>query len=299
MKNIIDKIKKLSVSKKIQLAVALFLTVAVIIAIPVYAWFSNQRKAAEMYKVEYPNSLFINAAHREDRIYFGLDGIKVNEYEMTPDGSNYARDENNNLIQIREQYYIFSVSGSNTRNFLLQMAHTNNNLFTYTVYEATQYSNEAAATAAVTTTETDEVSGETITTVDKSRLVTYAQHAGSHTENNIQVIGDTYVDNATSDLYYVRAVNPVSGSYINVAGGDAYPANTNDRYYNANYGTNDNVQRLSVPSYWQTTVNLTDDEIDANKQFSKYFILRVTWGDEQNTQVEKETDLIYFSVKRQ
>lgn len=297
MKKIINRIKKLSVYKKVQLVIAMLLTLAIIIIIPVYAWFSNQRKAAEMYKVEYPNSLYINAAHREDRKYFNLDGINVNQY-LTDENGDYIK-ENGQLVQIREQYYVFAVSGSNTRSFILQTAHTNNNLFTYTLYEAAQYSSESDATEAVTTRETNEGTGETTVTVDDSRLVTYTQHASSHTENNIQVLYDEYVDSATSDLYYVRAANPISGSYLNVTGSGAYPANTNDKYYTANYGSNDNVQLYSVPSYWQTTVNLTDEEIDANKQFSKYFILRVTWGDEQSTQVDKETDMIYFSVKRQ
>lgn len=289
----LNRIKKLSVTKRVQLAVAVLFTVGMMIAIPVYAWFSHMRKAAEMYKVQYPNSLYINSGHREDRIYFGLDGVNVNEYVKDENGE-YVK-VNGQLVQIREQYYVFSVSGSNTRSFLLQMAHTNNNKFTYTIYEATQYSDVDLATAAVTSTdpETEEE------VVDVSRLVTYTQHAGSHTENNIQVIGDEFVNNATSDLYYVRAENPVAGSYLNVTGSGAYPANTNDEYYVANYGTNSNVEGSSVPSYWQKLINLTDEEIDANKQFCKYFILRVSWGDEQNTQVDKETDMIYFSVKRQ
>ena len=280
------RVRKRSVSKKVRLAVALSLTVAVLIMAPVYAWFSYQRKAAEMYKIEYPNSLYINAAHREDRRYFNLDGINVNEYKMNATGDDFEYDENHNLIQIREQYYVFSVSGSNTRSFLLQMAHTNNNKFTYTVYEATQYDNKNEA--------------ETAADGDDTRLVTYKQHAGSHTENNIQVIGDEYVDSATSDLYYVRAANPISnGSYLNVSGNAPYPADTSGVYYSKNYGSNTNVNLYAVPSYWQALINLTDAEIDANKQFSKYFILKVSWGDEQTSQVGKETDMIYFSVKRQ
>ena len=32
-----------------------------------------------MYKIEYPNSLYINAAHREDRMYFDLDELDMEE----------------------------------------------------------------------------------------------------------------------------------------------------------------------------------------------------------------------------
>ncbi len=41
-----------------------------------------------MFKVKYPNALYINAAHREDRINFELDGIDVdNTYAERLDGS--------------------------------------------------------------------------------------------------------------------------------------------------------------------------------------------------------------------
>ena len=282
------KTYKLSVFKKAQFVAAGILVVASLIILPVYAWLSNQRRAAEMYKVEYPNSLFVNAAHREDRKYFNLDGINVNEYQMTAN-NELARDDQGNLIQITEQYYVFSVSGSNTKNFLLQLAHTNNNKFTYTVYEATQYTSESAARAAAT------VQNE----VDEKRVVTYTQNAGSHVENNIQVIGDEYVDNATSDLYYVRAENPISnGEYKNVSVNGSYPADSSGFFFTENYGSNSNVHSDAIPSYWQAQITLNDNEIDANKQFSKYFILKVSWGNEQTTQVSKETDIVYISVKR-
>ena len=42
-----------------------------------------------------------------------------------------------------------------------------------------------------------------------------------------------------------------------------------------------------------------DKEIDANKNFCKYFILVVSWNnDQQLTQERKESDLIYLSVQR-
>ena len=41
-----------------------------------------------MFKVKYPNALYINAAHREDRINFKLDGIDVdNTYVENVDGT--------------------------------------------------------------------------------------------------------------------------------------------------------------------------------------------------------------------
>ena len=115
----------------------------------------------------------------------------------------------------------------------------------------------------------------------------------------MQVIGDEYVNDETSDKYYVRAENVISGgAYKNVASG-VYPAkkDSTDKYYQSTYGENTNVEDYAVPSYWQAEITLDNAEIDANKQFSKYFILEVSWGVDQQ-QGSKETDMIYFAVER-
>ena len=46
IKNILKKLKKLPLRKKIQIATAAALTISLAVAIPVYAWFNNQKKAA-------------------------------------------------------------------------------------------------------------------------------------------------------------------------------------------------------------------------------------------------------------
>ena len=295
MKKIIMKFRELPLSGKIQISAAVFLTMTFITAIPVYAWFTNQKKAAEMFKVKYPNALYINAAHREDRINFKLDGIDVdNTYAEEPDGS-LSLDANNKPIKKTRKYYVFSVSGSNANGYRLQMAHTNNNLFNYKIYDAAQY-DYLTDDDAPGNTPADKIVPEG---TDNGRIVPYTLHAGSHNENTIQVVGDEYVDDETSTKYYVCAEHTVSGGeYKNVTGDNSYTANTGDKYYTKTYGGNTNVDIYSVPSYWQATVNLQGPEIDANKQFCKYYILEVSWGSEQDTQESKETDMIYFSVER-
>ena len=295
MKKILEKIKGLTTARKIQLCAACILSAALLTAIPAYAWFTKQKKAAEMFKVKYPNALYINAAHREDRINFELDGIDVdNTYAERPDGS-LLTDGDGKPIKKTKKYYIFSVSGSNANGYILQMAHTNNNLFNYKIYDATQYDYLTGADAPDDTPADKIVPSGTET----ERIIPYTLHADSHNENTIQVVGDEYVDGETSTKYYVRAVNPVSGGeYKNVTGDKSYTANTNDKYYTKTYGSNTYVDTYSVPSYWQARVTLQNKEIDGNKQFCKYYILEVSWGSEQDTQEDKETDMIYFSVER-
>lgn len=269
MKNMIEKFKGLTVSKKIQIIVAMIFTIALIVTMPVYAWFTNQKKAAEMFKVEYPNALYINAAHREDQVNFALDGINVNAYQLNADGS--IKEVNGTPLKITEERYVFSVSGSNTNQFVLQMAHTNNNLFTYKIYSATEQTTEP----------------------NSGTYVKY-KATGDHTENDMVFTGDTVSKNDT--LYYVKGAE-VSGGYLNMdSGASVAKSGTSNAEYYKTYGSNTNVESHAVPSYWQATI---DADQGANKQFCKYFILEVTWNNTvQATQTTKETDLVYFSVQR-
>ena len=170
----------LSAIRKIELIVAMVCTVLLIISIPVLAWFSNQRKIAELQKIKYPNSLYINAAYREDQAYFGLDTIDINDYKLTESGG-YVTDVNGNAVRITEKQYVFSVSGTNTEYFILQLAHTNNNLFSYKIYNATQY---------------DEAHYSELTPAQKANCVKFVTTNDSHTENPLQVEGDEIVENA-------------------------------------------------------------------------------------------------------
>lgn len=274
MKRIIKKLSMLSFKTKVQIISAATLTLALSVAIPVYSWFSNQKKAAEMFKVEYPNSLYINAANREDQVEFELGGININEY---------VRDENKDLvldetthepIKIDKKRYVFSVSGSNTNTYILQMAHTTNNQFTYRVYQATQTNAKPS---------------------DDVEYVEFKTNHEAHTENPLYAVGDDVVNrDSDTTLYYIKG-NEVSGNYLNPdgTGKKALPSGT---YYSPNYGTNSNVDPYAVPLYWQATINANQL---SNKVFCNYFILEVTWENREGQTIEdKETDLIYFSVKR-
>lgn len=306
MKRIITRIKELPVSIRIQLFAAALLTAGLLAAIPVYAWFINQKKAAEMYKVEFPNALYVNAAHREDQAYFGLDGINIDEYALDPLTGDPLLDENDKNIKVDKFRYVFSVSGSNTNTFMLQLAHTNNNLFTYTIYEAEQYPNEKSLFLTNEAGEYVNGSNEVVAEenrvfksgISKDNVVKYSQHSNSHNENKLKIVGDDYVDDATSDLFYVMSASPVIGRYVNMSGtlASGALANPSDTYFNKTYGDYGNVEEHSVPSYWQATLNANPD---SNKAFCKYFILEVTWSEsQQETRTKKETDMVYISAKR-
>lgn len=248
-----------------------------------------------MYKIEYPNSLYINAAHREDRMYFKLDTIDVNEYAKDENNEEIRDPETGKPIFVTEKNYIFTVSGSNAERFILQMAHTNNNLFNYTIYEAKQY--DYLSTNAPVGTDSDKIvpSG-----TPEDKILEYKTNPSGYTENPLVFADDPINRNSSETKYYVIR-NEANGKYKNntdnndpIASDNL--AKNNDVFYTENYGTNTNVEPHAIPSYWQGVLNA---DPDSNKQFCKYYVLKVTWDPEvQIGNTAKETDMIYFSVKR-
>lgn len=263
MSKVFDRFDKLPRKQKMQIVVSVTLAVALLITIPSYAWFYSQRKAAEMFKVKYPNSLYINAAHREDRKFFELAEIDV--------------DEEVNGQRIYKKRYAFSVSGESTEHYTLQLAYTTNNKFTYNIYKANEIASSANA--------------------DAEHLI----HPNAADEENVGpdenqpenklIFNDEIA--AGNYAYYSVAGEKLTLTYKN---GTATQAITNptDPYYIKTYGSNTNVHEDSVPVYCQVNI---DTSIDPNtKQFCDYYILEVEWN--ENSKNNKETDLVYLAVER-
>ena len=121
MKKLIEKFKELSVSRRVQLVAALVVTIALLIAIPVVAWFSYRREAIKLMKVDSPNVLYLSAAHREDTMCFEIDGINADE--LVVDGSgNKVLDAQNKEQKITHKDYVFCVTGESVDEFMIQLA---------------------------------------------------------------------------------------------------------------------------------------------------------------------------------
>ena len=310
-KGLFAKFGKLPLKKKVQIIAAAVLTVSVITAIPVYAWFSSQKKAAEMYKVKHPDSLFINAAHREDQVNFDLG--EINMLEVRHDYNGNWLDENGNIVAdksdaatVTRMLYAFSVSGANCKSYTLQMAHTTNNMFTYKIYNAKQYYYDKGTEANDGTNGQPVIKSEDIVPAgtDDSNIYKYKLNANSNSENPIKVVFSDDVENVPAgveNVYYVFGDSPeVSGTYINDKNSDVLgdkPGVTgyDPRYYDANYEGNTNVDDNAVPLYWQAVCSPTSD---TSNNFCDYYILEVTFKTRPSTVLPKESDLVYFSVKR-
>lgn len=266
MKKIKEKINNLQKSKKIQLIIAVLLTIVVIIAAPTLAWFAHQRQIATMAKINSPAKLTIKAGHNEDIIQFEMSGVNVG------DGNSAG-----------EEYFVFCVEGEDIATYNLQIAHTTNIPFTYTLYKA----HESA-----------------------SGTIEYVGASGTYHYS----LAEQFYDNSS----YAETGN--YGGYINDSGNAnrtiADKNYTEKSYDTADYntlgsGTHTHVQRYAEPIYWQTKEAVHSDWTDNNgtqynvygtddpeHRFLNYYVLRVSWlagtFPEGN---DKETDLIYITAQ--
>ena len=299
MKNIIDKLKGLPRSKKVQLTAAMILTAALLIEIPVFAWFTNQRKAAEMYKVNNPNSLILSAAHREDSTNFEINGVNADEILVDGEGSKIL-DANQQEQKITHKYYVFNVTGDSVSKFTIQLAYTTNNPFTYELYAANELTERPAAVP--------------------QQPVDYVEYTltGETVEGIPQLSGEEYHLSAAppenpadppTKLYYqidhqetdggVAVAGKYNGHYLNSTNGTNANSDPDNSYYEMAYDTYTNTHQNAKPVYWQATnVSAIPGTVNSNKiPFSRHFILKVSWPAGSLDNTAKETDIVYITVK--
>ena len=64
-KSIFGKFRKLEKKKKLQLVIAVSISVVLLVALPVYAWFTHKRSIALTTKINAPTQLYITAGNKE------------------------------------------------------------------------------------------------------------------------------------------------------------------------------------------------------------------------------------------
>lgn len=232
---------------------ACVLTLLVFFSSVTYAWFSRQHNIARMQEVVPPNAIFLSAAHRKAEINF-----QIGEVNTSADATH--RD------------YVFSVSGTGVPYYLLELAHTTNNPFTYTIYPA-------KFSATKPKSGTDGVDYVSFTAPSENTTGAPA------TVPNDVTVGTTY--------YYTINGEAISGTYLNAIGGSSpLIAQSSGTQHNATYNTGDNpdlVQKNAEPLYWKSTV--LSGSSDA---FCHNYIIRVDWDGATLDKKTKETDIIYL-----
>ena len=263
---------ELPIAKKIMLIISLVCTIALIIVIPVLAWFSNRREAAIMAKINSPTTLYIYAGgQQEDAAYINLGDIEIDADTLDDESKRYKE-------------YIFCIAGKDVSYYDIQLAHTTNIPFTYELYHAYD----------VTDSEND------------TYLADSVEYKSAEIENKSYYY--SYGDRSyiSSDS---RASVKIPGHYLNRTNSGVSDGTIDDKSYDTDNadedGEKDNVQINAYPVYWQNTNSIgvyrepmSSDLMNKIKSegFSDYYILRVLWDSNINL-AYKETDIVYITAR--
>ena len=139
-----EKIEAMDKAQKIQLIAALIMTVLLIISMPTFAWFLYHNEMAVSTKIDSPATLEIKSGghpgEEQAIINFELSDIDTEDStynHYTKDGVTYYYKD-----------FVFCVKGKSLSSYDLQLAHTTNIQFDYSIYRADQKNTEAAALSA-------------------------------------------------------------------------------------------------------------------------------------------------------
>ena len=266
---------------KIQLVAAIFLTVVLLIAIPVAAWFANRREIVKLQRVSSPNALYLSAAHREDSSCFEINGVDAEEIVVDGYGTKIL-DGQGKEQKITHKDYVFSVTGDAVDKFTIQLAYTTNNPFTYEVYAAKELTTNPREPGVPVDYVEYELTGKGVTGMPVITGITPTPPA-----HLFYKVDTTVTEGGASGKYNGRYLNSSTGTEAD----QSYHADTYDGY--------GRVDGDAEPVYWQATnVSAKPGEVNANKEaFSRHFILRVKWEAGELDNTAKETDIIYITVK--
>lgn len=78
-KSIFGKFRKLENKKKLQLVIAVSLSAVLLVALPVYAWFTHKRSIALTTKINAPTQLYITAGNKESVANLEMADIDVED----------------------------------------------------------------------------------------------------------------------------------------------------------------------------------------------------------------------------
>lgn len=135
-KSIFGKFRKLEKKKKLQLVIAVSLSAVLLVALPVYAWFTHDRSIALTTKINAPTQLYITAGNKESVANLEMADIDV---------------ENGSYKD-----FVFGIGGADVQQYQIQLAHTTNIPFEYEIYRAKSVSEtEKSAEAVVYVSDSD------------------------------------------------------------------------------------------------------------------------------------------------
>lgn len=249
-KGLLDNYKKL-------LLLSIFSGIVILIAIVGFSmsWFTTQRELDMMTMIKTPIVLKLRTGNDHDIVYLDMGNIDVESGED-------------------RKSYVFCVYGEPIDYYSLQLAHTTNIDFKYSIYRADYFPDINDSNA------TDDYVKSVYLDENKNECHEYFKISQEHVDPVIEtklyaeLTNDDKKVYQNHDLSYDNLQSGVEGSY-------------------------DNVQKNAEPLYWLAEENglksIKPINTTENNQFYDYYILTVSW--DKNTVVNnKETDMIYISV---
>jgi len=275
MKKIQLKWKGLSRSKKIQASAAAVVTLVLVIGLPVFAWFTSERKTATVIKINAPTTIKIGAGNEEPVEMIDLSNINVEEY----------LDEESTTLKT-EGTYVFCVTGKYLSKYDLQIARTTNIDFDYELYRVDSKTYEDVISKGITEKPTVG-SGYEIAEY-KSELDGNTYYYPYQTSNST----DKTQGNVTVQGGFLNAKTENNHTIGN--GEEKIDGSTT--FHTHNYSRYDNVNEYAEPLYWQVKgLPVTGQVGDAG--FVDYYVLKIKW-ENKNLTNNKETDMLYITARK-
>lgn len=271
MKTIQLKWKGLSRSKKIQASAAAVVTLVLVIGLPVFAWFTSERKTATVIKINAPTTIKIGAGNEEPVEMIDLSNINVQEY----------LDDEKTLKT--EGTYVFCITGKYLSTYDLQIARTTNIDFDYELYRVDS-SDEVISGI---TEKPAEESGYKIAEY-KSELDGNTYYYPYQTSNST----DKTQGNITNNGAFLNAKS--NGSHTIGNGEEKIDGSTT--FHTHNYESYGNINEYAEPLYWQVKgLPVTGKVGDVG--FVDYYVLKIKWAGKNLTN-NKETDMLYITARK-
>ncbi len=255
-----QKKNKLNKTQKIEAAIAAFLTIVALATAGVLAWFSISSSMETMTKVKEPDNLDIRAGNFNQILNFELSGINIEEM-----------DEEN-----RAEYRVFSVNAGDYKiAYKIQLAHTTNIPFKYSLYHATRR--------------------DDVTEQDSEN--SYVEYHPIADPEDI-----TYYE--IGDLIELEKLNPDEGNVDNY--GRVLGKSSGTIYSKTYDDPIDDPEIYAIPIYKQTKYPI-DPTSKESEDKHDYFILKIEWDKEaankglvkwNKAENNKETDVIYITASR-
>lgn len=247
-------------NKKLSIIAAILLGSAIILIVPVYAWFAYQAKVETMSKINEPPELTLASGKNDSIQMFEIGSLDVS--------STGTKD------------FVFSVETGKTSEYDLQLAHTTNIPFAYSIFRVKEDGN---GTIVYSTTDAN---GDP---VSYKYSVLTGTVGGIPQDITLNPINQD--DNAPS----------VSGALRPLGDEDELPV---DR---KNYAAGTDEVDVYVEPLYSVARNIGKNTTDIdNNDDRDYFVLRVSWNVNPDAEGDaywnyadnnKETDIIYITVK--